>query len=361
MLIRPLLRQLDLRLAQARADAWVRREVGLGAIAEYQVPELLDRSRYLYGLYEYAYRSVFIGQIATGSIAIDIGANLGEYTLLAARTTGSTGRVLAVEPNPELCRRLERNLALSEITNVQILPCAVGSSEGEGRLVVPDSCHALGTLKRDAYRDLASTTHRVPIRRLDDLLAYEDVGRLDVVKLDVEGWELEVLRGASATLSGAKPVVLYECGADLFESSGSRLATPSMSFLENSRVPQLRHPHEQKREMGSRPRRGCAQPAYVQGTLVSPDGRCRPFRGSEVQPSGGAVAPSTMRHLRVAWSTAPTPIVAHPDPMRMQPDGGDIGRPEVGQATVRASPRWTPIERDFAPSQLPGTLIQAMT
>ena len=67
MLIRPLLRYLDVRRSNDSKDQRIRRNVGLGALVEYTVSEVLDRSRYLYGSYEYVYASAFVAQIAPGS------------------------------------------------------------------------------------------------------------------------------------------------------------------------------------------------------------------------------------------------------------------------------------------------------
>jgi len=210
----------------------VRRQVGLGGVAHYSVSELLDRSRYLYGAYEYVYASAFVGQITPGAVVLDVGANIGEYTLLAALATGPTGYVFAVEPNEELHERIHRNLELNVISNVQVLPVAFGSSERQGTLTVPLDAAALGTLRSDLAAGQPGIQYEVRIQRLDDTVSDEDRRRLAVMKVDVEGWELEVFQGGRETLAQAKPVVLYECGADQFETQGARALTRSMAFLE---------------------------------------------------------------------------------------------------------------------------------
>jgi FkbM family methyltransferase len=232
MLLRPLMRPFDVYLSRKRASVAIRHDVGLGAVVEYTVSELLDRSRYLYGSYEYVYASAFIGQITHGSFVVDVGANIGEYTVLAACATGKDGRVLAVEPNATLHSRLFRTLQINRISNVQVLAVALGSSEARGTLSVPSGASALATLRSTAETDEPGTPLSVSIRRLDDVLVKEDRDRVSLVKVDVEGWELEVFRGARETLATAKPVIFYECGAEEFEERGARRITPSMSFLE---------------------------------------------------------------------------------------------------------------------------------
>ena len=231
MAIRPTLRPFELRRSRGSEGSLVRRELGIGAIAEYSVSELLDRSRYLYGSYEYVYTSAFIGQITPGSVVIDVGANIGEYTLLAAQSTGPRGRVLAVEPNRALHGRISRHLRLNRLSNVELVPVALGSSEGEAILTVPAGGSALGTLREDNDAS-PSTRQKVPVRRLDDVLPKHDRRRLSAIKVDVEGWELEVFLGARDTLAEGKPVLLYECGAEQFEQRHGQFNTPSMTFIE---------------------------------------------------------------------------------------------------------------------------------
>ena len=187
MAIRQMLRPIDLRRSRGSDGSLVRRELGIGAIAEYSVSELLDRSRYLYGSYEYVYTSAFIGQITPGSVVIDVGANIGEYTLVGAHSTGSEGRVLAVEPNRALHARISHNLGLNGLSNVELVPVALGSSEGEAVLTVPPDHSALGTL-RDEKDASPSTRQNVPVRRLDDVLPKHERRRVSAIKVDVEGW-----------------------------------------------------------------------------------------------------------------------------------------------------------------------------
>ena len=213
--------------------ARVRRQIGAGAVVEYTLPELLDRSRYLYGTYEYPYASAFIGQVRPGSVVVDVGANIGEYALMAAVSTGPQGRVLAVEPNRGLHAQILRNLALSGVTNVELIPVAFGALEGEGILTVPREGPALGTMGSVAPTHEPSIKYEVPVRRLDDIFPHDDRRRLSAIKVDVEGWELEVFIGGRETLAAAKPVVLYECGAEQFERRGQRHVTASMAFLED--------------------------------------------------------------------------------------------------------------------------------
>ena len=148
-----------------------------------------------------------------------------------ARPGGPQGRVLAVEPNRALHARISRHVRLNRLSNVELVPVALGSSEGEAILTVPAGGSALGTLREDNDAS-PSTRRKVPVRRLDDVLPKHDRRRLSAIKVDVEGWELEVFLGARDTLAEGKPVLLYECGAEQFEQRHGQFNTPSMTFIE---------------------------------------------------------------------------------------------------------------------------------
>ncbi len=230
MFVRPILRRLELRMLGDTAEAWRTRDLGNGAAVAYRLQELLDRSRYLYGMHEYMASSVFVAHIAAGSLVIDVGANIGEYSMLAARTTREKGHVIAYEPNPGACARLERNVALNHLSNVEISPHALGSEDAEAVLRVPHDESGLGTLRVGAF----GSEYRVEVRRLDGLMSHRDVSRLSVLKVDVEGLELQVFEGAERTIAAARPMIFYECAADAFEERRGRFVTPAMQFLEDA-------------------------------------------------------------------------------------------------------------------------------
>jgi FkbM family methyltransferase len=230
MFSRPILRKVELWLARGADNTWKRREFGNGAVAEYQVRELLDRSRYLYGMHEFVTSSVFVAHIPVGSVVLDIGANLGEYTVLAAQATGGQGRVIAFEPNPLVRDRLLRNIKANGFHNVEVCANALGLEDGVGVLSAPSDESGLGSMRLG----VGGTEFPVEVRRLDGVLSEQDRARISVIKLDVEGFELEILQGARVTIDEARPIVLYECAEDTFETRHGKALTPVMEFLESA-------------------------------------------------------------------------------------------------------------------------------
>jgi FkbM family methyltransferase len=143
--------------------------------------------------------------------AVDVGAHHGLYTLLAAKRVGWHGRVVAIEPSPRECVRLERHLQLNRCSNVELVPCAAGEDPGEADLYLVDGMKDWCNSLRPPATVGPVTTVRVPVRRLDDILSELSISRVDFVKLDVEGAELPALYGAMKLLRGkARPAMLVE-------------------------------------------------------------------------------------------------------------------------------------------------------
>ena len=149
--------------------------------------------------------------LGEGSVAVDVGANVGFYTLYLARAVGASGRVHAFEPNPKLCRRLRRHVELNGFTNVTVNCVALSGSHGRAELVVPpgDNSGAAG-LASDGNGMDGSTRIEVPVTTLDDYATEQGVDRIDVVKIDVEGYEPFVLEGARGVIQTFKPRMLVE-------------------------------------------------------------------------------------------------------------------------------------------------------
>jgi len=150
-------------------------------------------------------RTLLEAQVQPGMVVADIGANIGLYTYLLARCAGDRGFVYAFEPDPALFASLETNCRTNRIANVRLHNVALGARDdtlmltrarfnsGDNRLSRPEGSLASGGIS-------------VPVRPLDALLE----GRpLDFIKIDVQGWELEVFKGMGSQLTGSRPLRIY--------------------------------------------------------------------------------------------------------------------------------------------------------
>lgn len=152
--------------------------------------------------------------ISQARVALDLGANTGVYSLIATQIS-PTVRVFAVEPSPANVARLRTNLRLNSETRVAAVEVAVGAAEGTLDFTVPadgslsDVASAVDAFSRSHY-GIKYTTILVTQTTVDRLVDDHGLDRIDLIKLDVEYFELDVLQGAGTTLTRFGPVVLAE-------------------------------------------------------------------------------------------------------------------------------------------------------
>jgi len=144
-----------------------------------------------------------------GMTVLDAGAHHGLYTLLASKSVGSTGRVIAIEPSPRERIRLIKNLKVNRMKNIAIQSCALGAKNGEAKLYLTDSMNNwCNSLRRPTN---AVEAVSVSVRPLDELISELKLPKIDFIKLDVEGGELDALAGAQQMLKlPDRPVILIE-------------------------------------------------------------------------------------------------------------------------------------------------------
>ncbi|WP_069813889.1 FkbM family methyltransferase [Streptomyces sp. TP-A0874] len=160
----------------------------------------------------------------SGATVLDVGANYGYTASLFAHHVGPSGRVVSVEPEPVMAGLLERNMAANGHGNVDIVTAAVGSVPGNVRLwrsATNLACHAVNPDLVPAAVDSVT----VPVTTLDLLCAERLADRAaDLLKLDVEGWELVALHGARNMLEAARPDVWLEFWPDGLRANGHKPA-----------------------------------------------------------------------------------------------------------------------------------------
>jgi FkbM family methyltransferase len=210
------------------------------------------------GMYEPAKMEAVLKLLKPGSTFIDIGANIGDFSLLAASVTGSAGRVLAFEPEATNCCLIKRNIELNEYKNIEVFQLALSDSNGEASLYLGDRCDYHSLLKDQPERKAGVIA--VKTRTLDSFLEEFGQDRVDMIKVDVEGAELKVLRGAREMLRRNPNVVillelhprmgvnpaevcdfLRQLGLSLFQMS-SQFNTPARVNENLSEVLVCRHP-----------------------------------------------------------------------------------------------------------------------
>jgi FkbM family methyltransferase len=174
------------------------------------------------GEYEPEVTSALETHSPVGGTVIDVGANVGIHTLIMAHSVGK-GTVLAIEPVPELFTRLLRNIALNGLCNVTAEQVAVTDRSCTVTLFLPSGEPGTSGTRRLAA-SMAYSPDRVPLRvmgiTLDELVARHHLTRVDLIKIDVEGFEGSVLAGAGNILAAHRPVLVFEYSKWLWGRAG---------------------------------------------------------------------------------------------------------------------------------------------
>lgn len=173
-----------------------------GSVLTVNPNETIGSSVWTTGIYDIAVSELLYRLLPIGGHALDAGANIGYMTNLMATKSGKSGTVHAFEPHPVVGQRLRDNVAAlpkARTATVQVHPVALSDKPGTAKLVLPENFadnEGIGYLASDAS-DASAQGYDVPTMTLDGLFPS---GRFDVMKMDVEGHEASVLRGATRLL-----------------------------------------------------------------------------------------------------------------------------------------------------------------
>jgi FkbM family methyltransferase len=144
-----------------------------------------------------------------GDNFVDVGAHIGRYSIVAAKRIGNLGQIIAIEAHPETFELLKKNVALNGLRNVTAINTVVSSQKGKAKLYLDGhdsgftvySTIMINRTKTEEFLEVEANT-------LDNILNENNIQRVNWIKIDVEGAELEVLKGAVDTLSSNKDLTL---------------------------------------------------------------------------------------------------------------------------------------------------------
>lgn len=164
---------------------------------ECDLSDHIQRSIFLFDYDEEAVTFIK-SRISAGDVFFDIGANVGFYSYLASSLVGDSGRVFAIEPNPVTFAKLQRSIERNRIKNIQALNCGLSSEAGSLKLYLNiDKGNATATMVPHENSD----TITVPVRTLSEVVTDFKIDKIAYLKIDVDGFEPEVFRGAKELLA----------------------------------------------------------------------------------------------------------------------------------------------------------------
>ena len=180
---------------------------------EYDPHSYHGRQIYYFGRYEPCV-CLFLGKHLKRSMTfLDIGANYGLHTIIAAHAVGKEGHVISFEPQQKLAAMVKHNSDINNFSNICIQQIGLSDQDQESTLYHPSTTNDGQAALKILDHEKSMHTESVLVRRLDNVLSEMGVSHVDGLKIDIEGAELRALFGASNLLSSPNPpeFILYEC------------------------------------------------------------------------------------------------------------------------------------------------------
>jgi FkbM family methyltransferase len=167
---------------------------------------VIDRSIILSGEFEKYSTQAMRRLVKKGATVLDIGANIGYYSVLFAHLVGKTGQVISFEPTRYYRETLQKNLKANEIDNCEVQE--IGLSDRSGHAEMKRGRHSASLHWVEAEDPV--DTEQIALATLDDFIQKLSPGRIDLIKIDVDGHEPKVLQGAWQTIARFRPIILLE-------------------------------------------------------------------------------------------------------------------------------------------------------
>lgn len=165
-----------------------------------------------------------LNEVKPGMVVLDVGANIGFYTIQIAQLVGKSGCVIAFEPNPSLVSELQMNIRLNGLENVLVENMALSDKPGELDFYFPEEgAESHGSLRSNNTFKVRHVK-KIVADTLDNVLNRLNIAHVDFMKVDVEGAEMLVFMGAARLFSRSnKPVIIFECAEGLCSPFGHQI------------------------------------------------------------------------------------------------------------------------------------------
>ena len=220
--------RLSSRVSESFAPRPITIEGGLRMILDPY--EWIQQAIIIHGYTEPATTKLIQRLLSAGDVFVDVGAHVGHHALVGAKAVGSGGTVVAIDPQPYNAERIGQNALLNNMSQIEVIPAAISDYDGFARfpfqLGRDRARFAIGGSPNDT-----SVTFECAVRRLDTVLESRGIQRVRLLKIDVEGFESQVLAGLGARLEVCEHVIFEQLpqdggsAAQLLRDSGFEMMT----------------------------------------------------------------------------------------------------------------------------------------
>jgi len=164
--------------------------------------------------------------VGTGDIIFDVGANVGEYTLNFARSVGSTGKIFSFEPHPLVFKKLQHHIQINRMNHIKYYNMGLSDAPGKLHMSICETRNSGGrSVSKNNQKENKGESTQVEVVQLDSIMEQENLSHIDLIKIDVEGHELRVLKGAEKLIVKYKPNLYIEVNNSNLQNHGDSSAT----------------------------------------------------------------------------------------------------------------------------------------
>ncbi|MBI2793661.1 MAG: FkbM family methyltransferase [Ignavibacteria bacterium] len=232
-----ILNEIYFKYLAPQQDTWVAAKLSYNITMRLNIAEFLQAHIFLFGSYELPTIKFIRSYLTTGDVCFDIGAQIGYLSLAMAVSGNKNVFVYSFEPEPKNLERFSENIRLNSLTNVNLISKAVSNNVDQLKLYMSRD-HNAGT--HSIIKDDPNVTEEfvvVDATTIDNIIHEQEIDRLDLVKIDVEGAELEVVEGATVTLKIFKPTLIIELSESIQQTRNYSTVTFKSKMSEFGYLP----------------------------------------------------------------------------------------------------------------------------
>jgi len=189
----------------------------------------LDKYIYFYKIDEPKILDVFLRYIKQGDIVLDIGMNNGHHTLFISKIIGETGKIYSFEPIKRLVSQVEESVKINGIDNIKINNFALGNKEIESLINIEENNLACASILEAEENNSILEKEKIIIKKIDSL----DLPKIDFIKIDTEGYEWEVIKGANSLIEKDKPIMVFEFNPMSYNLEDKNASYNFLEYLYN--------------------------------------------------------------------------------------------------------------------------------